>query len=75
MSEQEVKALLVRAFKTFAQAFLAVFILGLTPVVSSVLQTGSFSGAKAAVLALVTASVAAGISAIMNVKIRPLEAK
>lgn len=75
MSEQEVKALLVRAFKTFAQAFVAVFILGLTPVISSVLQTGTFSGSKAAVLALVTAAMSAGLSALMNVKIRPLEAK
>jgi hypothetical protein len=75
MSEQEVKALLVRAFKTFAQAFVAVFLLGLTPVISSILQTGSFSGAKAAVLALVSASLAAGLSAVMNLRIRPVEAK
>jgi hypothetical protein len=75
MSEQQVKAILVRAIKTFLQAFIAVFALGLTPVVSSVLQTGSISGAKAAVLALVSAAVAAGISALTNAYIKPVEAK
>lgn len=75
MSEKEVQAIIVRALKTFIQAFLAVFLLGLTPVASNVLQTGNISGAKTALLALATASLAAGISAITNAFIKPVEAK
>lgn len=75
MSEQQFQAIIVRALKTFIQAFVAVFALGLTSVVSNVLQTGNFSGAKSALLALVTASVAAGISALTNAFIKPVEAK
>lgn len=75
MSEQEVQALLVRAFHTFWQAFVAVFVLGLTPVISDVLNTKSISGSKTAVLALVVSAVAAGLSALKNAYVRPVEAK
>lgn len=75
MSEQEVQAILVRGFHTFWQAFIAVFILGLTPVVSDVLKTGSLSGAKSALLALVVAAVAAGLSGLKNIVVKPQEAK
>lgn len=75
MSEQTMIALLVRAFHTFWQAFLAVFVLGLTPVISDVLKTGSVSGSEAAVLALVVAALSAGFSALKNVYAKPVEAK
>lgn len=75
MSQQEVIATLVRVFHAFWQTFLGVFLLGLTPVVSDVLKTGSISGAKAALLALVAAAAAAGFSTIKNVIVKPVEAK
>lgn len=75
MTQQQVIATLVRMFHTFWQAFLAVFILGLLPVVSDVLNTRSISGAKAALLALVVAAAAAGLSALKNLYVKPVEAK
>lgn len=75
MSEKEVQATLVRVFHTFWQAFVAVFILGITPVVSDVLNTHSLSGAKTALLALVVAAAAAGLSALKNLYVKPQEAK
>lgn len=75
MTQQEIQAILVRAFKTFVQTFITVFVLGLTPIISSILSTHNLSGASSALLALVAAAGAAGISAVMNVKIRPQEAK
>jgi hypothetical protein len=75
MSQQELQALLVRTFHTFWQSFLAVFLLGIFSVISDVLSTGSFSGAKSALLALVVASAAAGLSALKNAYVRPVEAK
>lgn len=64
MSEKQFIALLVRAFKTFVQAFLAVLLAGLTEV--SDLST---------LRALAVAAVAAGLSAIMNFIVKPEEAK
>lgn len=75
MTEKQVQALLVRAVKTFAQAFVAVFLLGVLNVISSLLSTGNFSAAKSALVALVTAALAAGVSALMNAYIKPEEAK
>lgn len=75
MSQQEILAVLVRAFHTFWQAFLAVFVLGLTPVIRDVLSTGTLSGSKSALLALVVAAVAAGLSALKNLYVKPQEAK
>lgn len=65
MSEKEFQALLVRALKTFLQAFLATLAAGVL--------TTEVSGA--AVGALVIASFAAGLSALSNVFIKPVEAK
>lgn len=64
MSEQQVQALLVRAFKTFVQGFLAVFLAGLVSATSQV-----------ALKALVVGAFAAGVSAVMNAFIKPEEAK
>jgi hypothetical protein len=74
MSEQAVQALLVRAFKTFVQAFLSVFLVGITPILTNITSVG-YSGAKAALVALVTGAIAAGISALMNAFLKPVEAK
>lgn len=60
-------ALVVRAVKTFVQAFIASLSIGLAGTSSS---TGT-----AAYRALIVAAVAAGISAVMNVFIQPVEAK
>lgn len=75
MSQQQVLALLVRMFHTFWQSFVAVFALGILSVTSDVLQTGTMSGAKDALLALVVASLAAGLSALKNIVVKPVEAK
>lgn len=74
MTQQQVQALITRAFKTFVQAFLAVFITGLTPIIQGITNTG-WSGAKAALVALVAGAIAAGISAAMNAFIKPEEAR
>lgn len=64
MSEREVQAILVRALKTFVQAFLAVLAANAVNVVN-------YSTAKA----LVVSAFAAGISALINAFIKPQEAK
>lgn len=64
MSEQQIQALLIRALKTFVQAFLGAVLLGLTPVFDI-----------ATLKALLLSAVAVGISAVMNLYIKPLEAK
>lgn len=75
MTQQQVIATLVRMFHTFWQAFIAVFLLGITPVVSDVLKTGTLDGAKVALLALVVSAAAAGLSALKNILVKPEEAK
>lgn len=65
MSQQQVLALLVRAIKTFLQAFFATLAAGM-------LTTG-IDGA--AIKALIIGAFAAGISALMNAFIKPAEAK
>lgn len=64
MSEQQFLALLVRAFKTFVQAALAFALLGLANIAT-----------VAAAKALIIAAVAAGISAVFNLILKPVEAK
>lgn len=64
MTEQQVQALLVRAVKTFAWAFLATLATG----IMNVTDTSTLK-------ALAVAGVAAGISAVANYFIRPEEAK
>lgn len=64
MSEQQVIALIVRALKTFIQAALAFAVAGLASVTT--LSAGK---------ALVIAAIAAGLSAVTNVFIKPVEAK
>lgn len=54
-----------RAVWTAIQAFLAVFLLGLTDVFEA-FKAGGLDGAEAAGLALVGAAVAAGFSALKN---------
>lgn len=61
------KVLLVRSSKTFIQGFLAS--LGVQ------LAATNLPGSTAAWRALLVAAVAAGISAVMNVIIKPQEAK
>lgn len=56
--------LLVRAFKTFVQAFLAAVSVG-------VVSTTDLSAVKA----LIIGAIAAGVSAAMNLLIQPTEAK
>ena len=56
--------LLVRAFKTFVQAFLAVLAVSAVTVVN--LSTGK---------AVLIGAVSAGVSAVMNLFIQPTEAK
>lgn len=75
MTEQEIHATLVRAFHTFWQTFLTVFVLGLTPVIADILKTHSLSGTSAALLALVLSSGAAGLSVLKNAYVKPVEAK
>lgn len=57
-------AILIRAFKTFVQGFLAVLLAGATTTLDG-------AGWKA----LVVGAFAAGISALMNLFIQPTEAK
>lgn len=64
MTEQQVIALLVRALKTFLQAALAFAVAGLASV-------STVPAAKA----LLIAAIAAGLSAVFNVFLRPVEAK
>lgn len=59
-----IKALIVRAVKTFLQAFLAAVLAGLSVAVS--IPT---------VKALLVGAIAAGVSAVMNVFLKPVEAK
>lgn len=75
MTQQQVIATLVRMFHTFWQAFIAVFLLGITPVISDVLKTGSISGSQTALLALVISALAGGLSALKNLLVKPEEAK
>lgn len=53
-----------RIVHTFWQAFLGVFVLGVTSVLSNLLSTGNFSTAKSALVALVSAAVAAAFAAV-----------
>lgn len=64
MSQTNVKAIVVRALWTFVQAFLAVFLAGLTVSVNQV-----------QLKALIIAAFAAGLSAIKNVIVQPTEVK
>lgn len=64
MTQQQVIALLVRAIKTFLQAALAFVVAGLASV--NTLPAGK---------ALLISAIAAGVSAVFNLFIRPEEAK
>lgn len=74
MSEQQIQAIIVRSLKTFIQAFLAVFLAGVVSIITNITNVG-FSAGKSALLALVSGALAAGISAVMNAFIKPVEAK
>lgn len=56
--------LVSRAVHTFWQAFLAVFALGVTGVLSVALQTHSVPATEDALIALLVAAIAAGLSAL-----------
>lgn len=58
------KALVVRAAKTFAQAFVAVFLASLTLSINQVQPK-----------ALVIGAISAGLSALTNVFVKPQEAR
>jgi hypothetical protein len=64
MSKAQIQALVIRALKTFVQAFAAVFLAGLVSATSQV-----------ALKALLVGAFAAGVSAVMNLYIKPVEAK
>lgn len=64
MNNLNVEAIAVRALKTFLQGFLAVFATSLVTVVN-----------QATLKAALVGAFAAGISALMNVVIRPQESK
>jgi hypothetical protein len=55
--------ILSKALHTFYQAFIGVFVVGFTAVLNSVLN-GDIETAKIAILSLLSASLAAGISAL-----------
>jgi len=57
----------MRVLHTFWQAFLAVFLIGITGILSTVLVTHSLSDSKSALIALIIASIAAGFSALKGV--------
>ena len=59
------KDILVRAGKTFVQAFTATLIVGLTPIITLVVDKG-VDAATTAVVALLIASFSAGASALQN---------
>lgn len=59
-----------RIIHTFWQAFLGVFVLGVTSVLSGLLSTGNFSDAKSALVALVSAAVAAAFAAVKAALVR-----
>lgn len=66
MSPQEkLRDVAERAIKTFIQAFLGVFLLGI-PVLINQYQVKGVNGGKAAIAALAAAALAAGISALQN---------
>jgi hypothetical protein len=64
MSEQQVQALIVRALKTFLQAAVSVVALNIGNVTN--LNAGK---------TLAIAAVAAGVSAVINIFVKPVEAK
>ena len=70
-----IRAIVVRAAHTFWQAFVAVFLLGIFGILSTVLSTHNLSDATSALIALVIAAVAAGLSALKNAYVKPVEAK
>jgi hypothetical protein len=57
------RPILSKALHTFYQAFIGVFVVGFTAVLNSVLN-GDIETAKIAILSLLSASLAAGISAL-----------
>lgn len=68
------KVVIVRALHTFWQAFVPVFLGGVMNV-AHVYGQGGVSGAKSALIALIVAAVAAGLSAVKNViVVRQVEA-
>lgn len=75
MNQVVIKAILIRVFHTFWQAFLAVFLLGITNILSAVLSTHNLSDAKSALIALVVAGVASGLAALKNLYVKPQELK
>jgi hypothetical protein len=57
--------ILIRAVKTFFQAFIGTLLVGLTPVITLVVQS-DLTAAQTAGVALLVASVSAGLSALQN---------
>lgn len=65
--------LVSRAVHTFWQAFLAVFALGATGVLSVALQTHSVPATEDATIALLVAAIAAGLSALKTFAVAYVE--
>lgn len=59
--------LVSRAVHTYWQAFLAVFMLGITGVLATAMKSHSVPLTEDATLALIVASIAAGLSAVKTV--------
>jgi len=59
-----------RAIHTFYQAFISVFLIGITGIASTLLQTHNFSDAKTALMALAVAALAAAISAVKGMLLK-----
>lgn len=60
-----------KALHTFYQAFIAVFVVGLTPAVTSAMN-GNIDQAKLAIVSLLSASLASGISALKTFIVQKL---
>lgn len=59
-----------RVIHTFWQTFAGIFVLGVTDILQELLRTGDFSNARLAVMALVSAAVAAALSAVKGKVVR-----
>lgn len=64
-----------RLVHTAYQSFIGVFLLGITNVIADLLQSGNFSSAKAALVALVSSGVAVAISAVKALILSQIEGK
>lgn len=55
----------IRPLHTFWQSFVGVFVLGISPIITDI-TSHHFADAKIALIALISAALAAGLSAVKN---------